>query len=332
MRNLVFRPISILFFVTLLFSCKKDSDQGGDSTPSMSQEKIEEGRNVQDEKPPRSEKTEGEFTFEGEEVTSPENLQNDEDANAKIDILTAGTGASSAKIAATNGMYGWFASSIGGIEVSNEYIYFFRKDGTYLYYNQKTSTWDWGYYYINKSLTMLVTDYGSEIQKWWKVNELTPTKCVWTHKTEGKVVLDGFTLKGAEKAEMTTVKFQSKAVGKNWYLTQFKGSNVIENDSSKYFRFTEDGHIYGFKHEPTEISYISNDTSRYSVASDGTLNIITSQGEKLDMEVLYMTQNQFSLFGTENEVGEKGLFKKVYQTQARMQATYDEYEALKVDQ
>lgn len=158
----------LLSTVLIAVSCKKDSDNKsvmGNDEEGINQTIASDKLNsVETEKPPRSQKTETEITDENDTYSLPNNIYEDVsgESQSKVELLINGSSSfEGAKIAEETSAFAWILSSKNGVEVtkSEKHLFIFSLNGKYLKYNNSNNTAEWGYYYLNSSVSKMGFDY-----------------------------------------------------------------------------------------------------------------------------------------------------------------------------
>jgi len=177
MKNKNIFVVLILFsvlFSVFTSSCKKNKNPQKKEL-TFTTEQVSKAINIKNEKPPRSQKKFGEFECNGIIVSSPSAYNNSQNPITKTKLETLTGSSASTKVLVT-GINGWNDS---------KNAIFFDLDGTYVNFNQSENSWEWGYYYINKELTVIVFDPLSQNENLWSILSLTKEIC--TIKTKSNI-------------------------------------------------------------------------------------------------------------------------------------------------
>lgn len=223
MKNKIIFPSLLLLIIligTQLSSCKKKDSSPKETT--FSDDEVSKAINVKSEEPPRSQKKFGEFESNGNVVSTPNTFNNDQnpEAKAKLEILTGNNAA--AKIL-VNGIGGWN---------NNDEAVFFDIDGTYINFNYNNNSWDWGYYYINKELTVIVFDPVSQYENLWTIMSLTKDACTFKNKSNVTKTMDNIFMEGYEESSTSTTDTTSSPnpetylKGVEWLSFEYGTTNI----------------------------------------------------------------------------------------------------------
>jgi len=273
------KGISLLLITfSLVISCKKKDENSSSTTISSTE--SEKAKTVTTDESPRSEKKVGEFESNGETVSEPESYT-DATTTEKLAILSPNT--ATTRSFATTGLKGWVLKTVNGTDnAAKRFWIFFKRDGSYIIYSLADKNWDWGFYYINKTVTALALDPESTFEDFWKITSLSTTQLTLTTKTGLTLILEPFTLDNYEQMALTEAQFYAKIGGKTLKSAKYKidtGLDTCEVVNNEEIIINQDNTIYKYYKgditpfdtiywsiQNNQLKYVSKDTTE-------TLNI-----------------------------------------------------------
>lgn len=213
---------SLLSFLTfgVFFSCQKKEEKPAEKT--VTSEQVDQAKGIKQDEPPRSQKKFGEFESNGSTVAPPATYNNAQNAGTqeKLQILSSSSSPAGARMKST-GIGGWKVETVNGQTLASEFLIFFDVDGTYIYFDYETGNWDWGYYYINKALTLIVFDPGTQWEDAWTISSLTSTTFTIKNDNLDVIVFENYLLDGYEEEVYATSDINAILTAEKWYSLSF---------------------------------------------------------------------------------------------------------------
>ena len=312
-----FLRIFLVLCIAFTVSCKKDDETPGNTNnnkredtteePKIEETKFAEGGSVKKEKAPRSEKVSGDTTVNGQTVTSPSNLANDDDAQEKLNILTGG-GSSTQRLAITNeDLSGWFIDAVNGQETfDDQFVIFFELDGTYIIYDFEFDDWFWGYYYVDKSVSYLVLDPGTQWTEYWSVSTLTSDLMIMNDGVD-EFKLGKYSL-GIEEEPYTQQEAAPLIQDKVWYMYRTYGNGTSDDflAEKSWIQFNSNGSVtekktkYNQELDSFEEVDNSAEGASWEIDKDGYF-IYSDYQKSMKFELSYILENEFIAINTDFE-------------------------------
>jgi len=228
-KLLLYGSLLSFLMVGFFFSCQKKDEKPAEKT--ITEDQVNSAKGIKQDEPPRSQKKFGEFESNGSTVAPPATYNNAQNAGTqeKLQILSSSSSAAGTRMIST-GIGGWNVKTVNGQTLASEFLIFFDVDGTYIYFDFETGDWDWGYYYINKALTLIVFDPGTQWEDAWTISTLTNSTFTIKNDNSDVIVFENYLLDGYEEDTYSTSDITAILTSEKWYSLTYNSYSYTTCD------------------------------------------------------------------------------------------------------